>query len=144
MSDSDWQVRCSTSGYAFFVANAVVAYLSKKQPTIAMSSAQAEIYAASLVGLEATFMIGFLHQLTEHDVAPVEISVDSKAAKDLSQDFVSNQRTRHFERRQLKVRELVERALVQRSSPSAPPITCPTSLPSCWPSPCSRSTGGCS
>ena len=115
-SDSDWQVRCSTSGYAFFVANAIVAYLSKKQPTIAMSSAQAEIYAASLAGLEATFMVGFLYQLTERDVTPVELGVDSKAANDLSQDFVSNQRVRHFERRQLKIRELVERALVHVKS----------------------------
>lgn len=115
-SDSDWQVRCSTSGYAFFVANAVIAYLSKKQPTIAMSSAQAEIYAASLAGLEATFLVGFLHQVTEQDTTPVEIGVDSKAAHDLSQDFVSNQRVRHFERRQLKIRELVERGLVHVKS----------------------------
>lgn len=115
-SDSDWAVRCSTSGYAFFVSNAIVAYLSKKQPTIAMSSAQAEIYAASLAGLEATFLVGFLHQVTGRDVTPVDIGVDSKAANDLSQDFVSNQRVRHFERRQLKIRELVERALVHVKS----------------------------
>ena len=113
MSDSDWAVRCSTSGYAFFVANAIVAYLSKKQPTIALSSAQAEIYAASLAGLEATFMSGFLYQITESDVTPIDIGVDSKAARDLSQDFVSNQRVRHFERRQLKIRELVEQATLR-------------------------------
>ena len=75
MSDSDWQVRCSTSGYAFFIANAIVAYLSKKQPTIALSSAQAEIYAASLAGLEATFMAGFLHQVTGRDVTPIDLGV---------------------------------------------------------------------
>ena len=115
-SDSDWQVRCSTSGYAFFLANAVVAYLSKKQPTIAMSSAQAEIYAASLAGLEATFLVGFLAQVVGHDVTPVDLGVDSKAAHDLSQDFISNSRTRHFERRQLKIRELVERAIVHVKS----------------------------
>ena len=115
-SDSDWQVRCSTSGYAFFLANAVVAYLSKKQPTIAMGSAQAEIYAASLAGLEVTFLVGFLARVVGHDVTPVDLGVDSKAAHDLSQDFISNSRTRHFERRQLKIRELVERAIVHVKS----------------------------
>ena len=61
-------------------------------------------------------MSGFLYQITERDVTPIDIGVDSKAARDLSQDFVSNQRVRHFERRQLKVRELVERGLVQLKS----------------------------
>ena len=42
--------------------------------------------------------------------------MDSKAAHGLSQDFVSNQRVRHFERRQLKIREFVERALVHVKS----------------------------
>ena len=45
-------------------------------------------------------------------MTPIEIGVDSKGASDLSQDFVSNARVRHFERRQLKVRELVENGVV--------------------------------
>ena len=79
-------------------------------------AAQAEIYAASLAGLEATFLVGFLAQVVGHDVTPVDLGVDSKAAHDLSQDFISNSRTRHFERRQLKIRELVERAIVHVKS----------------------------
>ena len=53
-----------------------------------MSSAQAEIYAASLAGLEATFLASFLQELTECDGTPIEIGVDSKAAHDLSKDFI--------------------------------------------------------
>ena len=94
------------------MACAVVSYLSKLQPTIAMSSAQAEIYAASLAGLEGTFFLSMIQQITGKVLAPVDLGVDSKAASDLSQDYVSNARVRHFERRQLKIRELVERALV--------------------------------
>ena len=111
-SDSDWQAKCSTSGYAFFMACAVVSYLSKLQPTIAMSSAQAEVYAASLAGLEGTFLAAMYALVTGKDLGAIDLFVDSKGAADLSQDFVSNSRVRHFERRQLKIRELVDRGLI--------------------------------
>jgi hypothetical protein len=111
-SDSDWGVKCSISGFAFFMACAVISFLSKKQPTLAMSSAQAEIYAASLAALESTFIVSMAQQITGKVLAPVDLGVDSKGASDLSQDFVSNSKVRHFERRQLKIRELVERGLV--------------------------------
>ena len=112
MSDSDWQARCSTSGYAFFMAECVVSYLSKKQDVICVASTHAEIYAASLAALEATFVVGFVEKVTGRDLSPVDLGVDNKGAVDLSHDYVSNSRVRHFERRQLKIRELVERALV--------------------------------
>lgn len=111
-SDSDWAVKCSTSGYAFFMACAVVSFLSKKQPTIAMSSTQAEITASSLAALEGTFMINLGEQITGRSLAPIDLGIDSKGAADLAQDFVSNSRVRHFERRQFKIRELVERGLI--------------------------------
>ena len=56
MSDSDWTTRRSTSGFAFFLAGAAIAYLSKKQPTTAMSSTEAEIMAGSLAALEAVYL----------------------------------------------------------------------------------------
>lgn len=111
-SDSDWGVKASISGYAFFMACAVISFLSKVQPTIAMSSAQAEIYAGSLAGLEGTFFISLYEQITGRDISPIDVGIDSKAAEALSKDFVSNSRVRHFERRQLKIRELVERGLI--------------------------------
>ena len=60
MSDSDWAVRCSTTGVAFFLAGAVISYMSKKQATIAMSSTEAEIMAASQAGLEAVYLRSLL------------------------------------------------------------------------------------
>ena len=112
MTDATWQVRCSTSGYAFYVADCLVSYLSKKQPTIAMCSAQSEMYALSLGALEASFLAEMTEFVTGKSVKPVGIQVDCKAIEDLAKDFVSNSRVRHFERRQLKVRELVEAGIV--------------------------------
>ena len=45
MTDSDWSTRRSTSGFAFMLGGAVISYLSKKQPTIAMSSTEASVGA---------------------------------------------------------------------------------------------------
>ena len=112
LSDSDWQVRCSTSGYVFFAAQCAVSYLSKKQDTIAMSTYQSELTAASLASLEAVFLAGLTEQVTGRDVTPIDLGVDNKAAVDGSHDFISNSRVRPFERRQLKIRELVERGIV--------------------------------
>ena len=64
-ADSDWGVAASISAYVFFMAGCAISYLSKKQPTIAMSSTEAEIYAASLAGLEAVFLRSLLETLKE-------------------------------------------------------------------------------
>ena len=38
MTDSDWAVKHSTSGYIFTLAQAAISWSSKRQPTIALSS----------------------------------------------------------------------------------------------------------
>ena len=52
MSDSDSSVGNSTTGWAIFLAGAAVAYASKRQPCIAMSSTEAEVIAASSCAFE--------------------------------------------------------------------------------------------
>ena len=89
------------------MAAAAISYLSKKQDTIAMSTYQSELTAASLASLEAVFLAGLTEQVTGRDVTPIDLGVDNKAAVDGSHDFISNSRVRPFERRQLKIRELV-------------------------------------
>ena len=45
--DSNWEVGKSISGYAFMLACGVIHWCSKGQPVTALSSTEAEIYAAS-------------------------------------------------------------------------------------------------
>ena len=112
LSDSDWAVRRSTSGFAFFLAGAVIAYMSKKQPTIAMSSTEAEIMAASQACLEAVYLRSLLASMGFAPSASTDLFVDNKGAIDLSRDYISNERTKHIERRHLKIREMVMEAVV--------------------------------
>ena len=105
--DSDWAKVKSTSGYVFYLAEAVFAYLSKGQPCIAMSSTEAEIMAASLAALEAVFLRGTLGSCLLEQSVPTEIGIDNQGAIALAENYVSNSRTKHIERRHLKIRELV-------------------------------------
>lgn len=57
-SDSDWagdkESRKSTSGYIFMLNGGPVSWCSKRQPTLALSSTEAEYIALTLAAKEAT------------------------------------------------------------------------------------------
>ena len=105
-SDSNWSVGHSTSGWAILYAGAVIGYGSKRQQSIALSSTEAEIMAASMAATEIMYFRGILSELG-HELEPTILYVDNQGAVELSRDMKSCQRSRHIERRYLKVRELV-------------------------------------
>ena len=105
--DSDWQVDCSTTGWCIMYAGAVVAYGSKRQHCIALSSTEAEIMAASQAAAELLYIRGLLTEMGVDLGGPTTLYVDNSGAVELSKDLKSCQRSRHIERRYLKVRELV-------------------------------------
>ena len=113
MTDSDWTTRRSTTGFAFFLGGAVISYLSKKQPTIAMSSTEAEIMAASQGALEAIYLRMLLADIGQIIDLPTDLYVDNKGVIDISQDYLVNERTKHIERRHFKIRELVLDAILR-------------------------------
>ena len=113
MTDSSWATRRSTSGFAFFLAGAAISYLSKKQPTIALSSTEAEIMAASLGALEAIYLSMLLSDMGIEITDPIDVFVDNKGAIDLSYDYMANERTKHIARRHFKIRELVQEAAIR-------------------------------
>eukprot|EP00965_Chrysotila_dentata_P012615 416146-Pleurochrysis_carterae.AAC.2 len=62
-SDSDWAMRHSTSGYVFLYGQAAISWASKKQPTVALSSCEAEIIAASEATKEAVYLRALFSEL---------------------------------------------------------------------------------
>ena len=106
-SDSDWGVRQSTTGWVIKLAGAAVAWASRRQQSIAMSSTEAEIIAASDAALELVYLRGLLREMGIAQTKPTVLYVDNRGAVELSKDLKSCQRSRHVERRYLKVRELV-------------------------------------
>eukprot|EP00965_Chrysotila_dentata_P075475 2492446-Pleurochrysis_carterae.AAC.1 len=62
-SDSDWATRHSTSGWVFMHGRAAISWSSKKQPTVALSSCEAEIVAASEATKEAVYLRALFAEL---------------------------------------------------------------------------------
>ena len=106
--DSDWSVIKSTIGYAFFIAQALVAYMSKKQDSISLSSCESEIMAASEAAKEAVYLAGYLDELDVPFSQPIALAVDNTGARDLAYNPEHHARTKHIERRHFFVREMVE------------------------------------
>ena len=106
-SDSDWSTAYSTSGWAIFYCGAVIGYGSKRQHSIALSSTEAEIMAASQAGAEIIYFRGLLREMGADMSEPTVLYVDNSGAIELSKDLKSCQRSRHIERRYLKIREWV-------------------------------------
>ena len=69
--------------------------------------------AASLAALEAVFLRGILSEMLCLQKQPTVIGVDNQGAVALAKNYVSNSRTKHIERRHLKIRELVEEMMVR-------------------------------
>ena len=105
-SDSDWAMGHSTTGWAIYLAGAAVAYNSKRQACIAMSSTEAEIIAASACALEVKHFRELLTEMGLPMMEPTKLYVDNSGAVELSRDRKSCHRSRHVDRRYFKVREL--------------------------------------
>ena len=109
MADADWAVRHSTSGFVFSMAKAAISWGSKKQQSIALSSCEAEIVAASEAAKEAVHLDRLLDELGfKSSNQPVHLSLDNKAAIDSAYNPENHSRTKHIDRRHYFVRELVE------------------------------------
>ena len=63
MADSSWEIRHSTSGYTFQMNRCTISWASKKQPTIALSSCEAEVVAATEAAKEAVYLDNFVKEL---------------------------------------------------------------------------------
>jgi hypothetical protein len=108
MADSDWATRHSTSGYVFWHCSAAISWLSKKQATVALSSCEAEIVAASEATKEALYLSRFLAELGFSADDPVALATDSRSAQDVAYNPEHMSRMKHVERRHFFVREKIE------------------------------------
>ena len=113
-ADANFRVEHSTSGYCFELARAAVGWCVKKQVSLALYSTQAELMSASIAACEAVFERGVLSDdLGLPQSAATILLVDNSGAIDIAKDPVHHHKTRHMLRRDLFIRELVERGEVK-------------------------------
>lgn len=115
-SDSDWAARIedrkSISGYVFSLGNGAVSWCSKKQPTVALSSTEAEYISATNATCQAIWMRRVMKDLLEDQDKATVIKCDSKSAIDLSKNPVMHSRTKHIELKHHFIREMVSQEQV--------------------------------
>ncbi|KXJ84011.1 hypothetical protein RP20_CCG016978 [Aedes albopictus] len=82
-SDADWgndpESRRSITGYIFQFAGGSVSWSCRKQPTVALSTTEAEYMAMSAATQEALWWRGFRNELFGVQL-PVQISCDNRSA----------------------------------------------------------------
>jgi len=108
MTDSDWAVKHSTSGWVFMYNSAAISWGSKKQPSIALSSCEAELMAASEGAKEAMYLRSYLDEIGDGVAKPTSQATDNTGARDLAYNPEHHQKVKHIQRRHFYIRECVE------------------------------------
>ena len=108
MTDSDWAVKHSTSGMVFMLNQATICWGSKKQTSVALSSCEAEIMAASEAAKESIHLSGLARELGLLDDGPIDLHMDNRSGIDVAYNPEHHGRMKHVERRHFFIRECVE------------------------------------
>ncbi|GLB43838.1 putative reverse transcriptase (RNA-dependent DNA polymerase) [Lyophyllum shimeji] len=93
----DFDTRRSTSGYVFMMANGPVSWSSKRQPTVALSTTEAEYMALTRGAQQALWMHNFLFEIDLSQNLPATLHVDSTSSISLAQSTKGHARAKHID-----------------------------------------------
>eukprot|EP00253_Pinus_taeda_P018909 PITA_18909 len=98
LTDWDGSVddRKSTSGGAFFMRSRLVSWFSKKQSSIALSTAEAEYVAAASCCTQLLWMMNTLQDFQITCTPPISILCDNTSAISISKNPVMHSKTKHI------------------------------------------------
>ena len=111
-SDSDWgsdkNTKRSTTGYIFALGAGTISWGCRLQPTVALSTTEAEYMAACAAVQEAVYLRQLLSDLKFEQEGATVIFEDNKGCIDLSENPIHYKRTKHIDIRYHYIREKVE------------------------------------
>ena len=108
-SDSEYAKdpsRRSVNSGATYLNNALIRLFCKMMPIVALSTSEAELYAAVLTAIEMMFTYYIVTQLGLNVKLPMILYVDNKGAVDLANNWSVGGRTRHIGVKQSYLKEL--------------------------------------
>ena len=112
LGDSDWAASFSTSGAFLYFMNCLVAWFSKVQKSVALSTAEAEYFGGMLTAKEIMYLRELLRDLGFMQVGPTHLRIDNKSAIDMAFDPVAFKKTKHILRAAQFLRDLVSRLFI--------------------------------
>ena len=111
-SDSDYasdpESRVSVSGWVIYFCGVLVAWQSKSQKSVTLSSSEAEYVALSEVAKNIKFIYMILESMGIKVELPIIVRVDNNGAIFMSENLAVSQRTKHVDIRYKFVNEFVE------------------------------------
>jgi transposase InsO family protein len=114
-SDSDWASqphRHSISGAAYLYDGAAIAWSSRKQSIIALSSTEAEYIAASNAAREIVWFDHLASELDHQFSLPVDLRMDNQGAIALAQNGLMNARNKHIDIHYHFIRDSIDNNLI--------------------------------
>lgn len=110
--DADWagdkDTRRSTTGYVFSLAGGAISWKSRLQPTVALSSTEAEYRAITEAGQELVWLRNMMGKFGLDDENPTVLHSDNLGAIHLTSKSVFHGRTKHVEIHYHWIREIVK------------------------------------
>jgi hypothetical protein len=114
--DSDWgsdlDDRKSVSGYVVYAQGGPIVWKSKKQPTVARSSCEAEYVALADTIAELLWVDMAIKEMGIRRSKPIKIYIDNQAAKAMAENPINHERTKHIDISYHFIREVVSSGLV--------------------------------
>ena len=118
-SDSDWassmEDRRSTTGYCFSLSEEgpVVSWKTKRQPTVALSSCEAEYIGLAATTKESLYLSQLLSSMDGKSYECAKIYEDNQGAIALTKNPVNRQRSKHIDIKYHFLREVVRNRKVE-------------------------------
>jgi hypothetical protein len=116
-TDSDWagsvSDRKSTSGCFFSLGSAMISWQSRKQSSIALSTAEAEYIVACSASYEAIWLRKLLTGLFDLEMEATTILTDNQSCIQMTENPILHDRSKHIEIRYHYIRDMVQRGALK-------------------------------
>ncbi|KAE8670896.1 Detected protein of unknown function [Hibiscus syriacus] len=93
----DHDTHRSSTGYIFTLGSGTISWCSKRQPTVSLSTTEAEYRAAAMVAQESTWLIQLMNDLYRPIDYAVLLYCEHQSAIRLAENLVFHARTKHVE-----------------------------------------------
>jgi hypothetical protein len=104
--------RRSTSGYVVLMAGGAVSWSSKRQPTVALSTVEAEYVSISRCAQQVVWMQSWLGEVDIEYSVPGLIKGDNRGAIALTKNTKGHGKVKHIDIRHHFIRELIEEGVI--------------------------------